>query len=68
MFGGNRGQGRGRGRGGGRGMGRCGKGMGPGGVCVCPKCGTEIPHTPGVACVDEKCPRCGSRMIRKGIK
>ncbi len=72
-----RGLGRGRGRGQGRygeaedfghrGEGKCGKGMGPEGFCICKKCGTEVPHTPGVSCVEVKCPKCGFRMIRKGL-
>lgn len=51
----NRGQGRGRG-------GRFG---GPAGDCVCPACGHETPHTPGVACNQVKCEKCGSPMVRK---
>ncbi|AEE15257.1 hypothetical protein Thena_1647 [Thermodesulfobium narugense DSM 14796] len=49
----------------GRGRGRMGgQGFGPGGECVCPNCGTRIPHKPGVPCVQEKCPKCGTMMIR----
>lgn len=41
-----------------------GQGFGPGGECLCPSCGTRIPHKPGVPCVQEKCPKCGTMMIR----
>ena len=43
-------------------------GRGPGGVCVCPKCGYEIEHTnrrEGKQCNEEKCPECGTTMTRK---
>ncbi len=38
---------------------------GPGGECVCPKCGTATPHTPGQSCNRQTCPKCGSTMTRK---
>jgi hypothetical protein len=64
----NRGEGRGQGagRGGGRGQGRMGgpKAAGPGGNCVCPKCGHEVPHVVGQPCYEEKCPQCGTQMTR----
>ncbi len=57
------GQGRGLGRGGGQGrMG--GSALGPGGECVCPKCGTRVPHPRGVPCYKMKCPKCGAQMTR----
>ncbi|OQX88820.1 MAG: hypothetical protein B6D65_05345 [candidate division Zixibacteria bacterium 4484_93] len=57
------GRGMGGGRGGGRGMGK-GRGAGPSGFCVCPSCGAKLPHTRGVPCTSQKCPKCGSTMIR----
>jgi predicted Fe-Mo cluster-binding NifX family protein len=70
-----RGFGMGAGRGGGgRGQGRCqgpvtgSKGgtftTGPGGFCVCPKCGEKAPHTPGRPCLQMLCPKCGGNMTR----
>jgi predicted DNA-binding protein (UPF0251 family) len=62
--------GRGAGRGAGRGRGRGGGpfAAGPGGTCVCtnPECKYEMPHQAGVPCYQQKCPKCGSPMIRKG--
>jgi len=40
-------------------------GLGPGGFCVCPACGTKIPHQRGIPCYQQKCPKCGQRMIRQ---
>jgi len=40
--------------------------MGPGGNCVCPKCGEKIPHRRGVPCQEEQCPNCGAKMLREG--
>jgi hypothetical protein len=56
------GMGRGAG-GGGRGKGG-GRGLGPSGDCVCPKCGKRTPHERGVACSEQKCPECGTAMVR----
>lgn len=43
------------------------KGAGPGGVCVCPACGTKVPHGAGTPCTNLYCPACGSQMIRSGL-
>jgi len=62
-------QGRGLGLGrsklsGGRGrMGRFAEG--PGGTCVCPKCGYKEQHQVGVPCYQKKCPKCRSPMTRE---
>jgi len=42
------------------------EGLGPVGYCICPKCGYRKEHTSGVPCRDEKCPNCGSIMVREG--
>ncbi len=70
------GSGSGRGRGG-QGRGRQGRG-GPAhrpargrtpaqaeGVCVCPRCGYEERHEPGIPCLQKSCARCGAVMTRK---
>ena len=63
MSSGRRGGGRGGGGGGGRGrMG--GFAAGPGGSCVCPRCGYSTSHVIGTPCYQQTCPKCGSRMTR----
>jgi predicted DNA-binding protein (UPF0251 family) len=57
-----RGMGRGRGGGGGGRMG--GAGLGPGGTCKCPSCGHTEPQIRGQPCMNKKCPKCGTMMIR----
>lgn len=42
-----------------------GSGLGPGGECVCTKCGATAPHQRGTPCMQMKCSRCGSMMTRK---
>lgn len=58
------GRGGGRGRGGGQGGGNK-PGSGPAGNCVCPNCGYKSPHQPGVRCIDQSCPKCGTKMLRE---
>ncbi len=63
------GQGTGRGRGMGRGQSKGKMGgplaAGPGGGCVCPKCGTTVPHSVGQPCNEISCPKCGMMMTRE---
>jgi hypothetical protein len=40
-------------------------GSGPGGDCVCPKCGKRVPHVAGQRCLDQVCPDCSTRMVRE---
>lgn len=42
-------------------------GMGPGGYCICLKCGYRVPKQRGVRCMDMRCPKCGSVMVREGF-
>ena len=69
--GGNRqggGRGQGKGAGGGERLGRNkGGGFGPGGHCVCAKCGEKVPHQQGVKCTTLKCPKCGKPMVREEL-
>jgi len=62
--GGGGGVGRGMGQGGGHGR-RGGFAAGPGGDCVCPKCGKSVPHRRGVPCLQVTCPDCGAAMTRQ---
>ena len=41
--------------------------LGPGGNCVCTKCGERIPHERGIKCTTIKCPGCGHTMIREEL-
>jgi hypothetical protein len=65
--GGGPGTGRGAGMGGPRGgkMDGTRAGAGPGGECICPKCGTNVPHEAGIPCSFKQCPKCGAKMVRK---
>jgi len=40
--------------------------MGSAGNCICPKCGHKTSHRRSVPCQEEKCPECGSKMLREG--
>jgi hypothetical protein len=40
--------------------------MGPGGNCICPKCGYTAAHQRGTPCQEVKCPKCGAKMLREG--
>ena len=41
-----------------------GKGAGPHGYCICPSCGTKVPHKAGIPCNQTSCPKCNTKMIR----
>lgn len=45
---------------------RHGQGLGNRGNCICPKCSYKIEHQPGNPCKQQKCPQCGSGMLREG--
>jgi predicted RNA-binding Zn-ribbon protein involved in translation (DUF1610 family) len=40
-------------------------GAGPIGYCVCTSCGHKIAHQVNERCMDKKCPKCGSQMVRE---
>lgn len=42
-----------------------GAGLGPGGLCWCPKCGYQEKHEVGVPCFTKPCPKCGESLRRK---
>ncbi|MDY6970041.1 MAG: hypothetical protein SVR08_15490 [Spirochaetota bacterium] len=33
--------------------------------CICPNCGTLVPHQPSLPCFQTKCPQCNSLMARQ---
>lgn len=39
--------------------------MGTGGDCICPKCEARMEHKRGIPCQDERCPKCGAKMLRE---
>ncbi|MBN1999111.1 hypothetical protein JW935_16245 [candidate division KSB1 bacterium] len=39
--------------------------QGPGGTCICPQCGTTVPHTQGQPCSQLVCPNCSAAMTRQ---
>ncbi len=41
--------------------------FGPGGFCICVKCGTKVPHEKGIKCTTRKCPNCGHTMVREEL-
>jgi len=41
-----------------------GSGLGIGGDCTCPQCGTTARHERGKPCLQQKCPQCGAPMVR----
>jgi Zn-finger nucleic acid-binding protein len=43
-----------------------GHNMRAGGHCICPKCDARTSHQRGVPCQEEKCPKCGAKMLREG--
>ena len=59
---------KGKGIGQGSGHGRRGRNKGgsygPGGFCICAKCGEKVPHQQGIKCTTIKCPECGHTMVR----
>ena len=40
------------------------KAAGPGGECICPKCGHTEAHATGNPCYRKRCPECGAPMTR----
>jgi len=40
-------------------------GSGPGGNCVCPKCGYTTPHKWADPCNTHTCPKCGATLTKK---
>jgi len=40
--------------------------MGSGGYCICTKCNYKSAHNRGVPCQEERCPDCGTKLMREG--
>jgi len=40
--------------------------MGVGGSCICPKCNVKTPHHDGIPCQEERCSKCGAKLLREG--
>ena len=40
--------------------------MGRGGFCVCPKCDNRASHSRNKPCQQERCPKCGAKLLREG--
>ncbi len=38
---------------------------GPGGHCVCPKCGYQVAHQTGKPCASLQCPKCQVNLVRQ---
>ncbi|MFC1534273.1 hypothetical protein ACFL7M_13005 [Thermodesulfobacteriota bacterium] len=38
---------------------------GPGGYCVCPNCVEKFSQQLGTPCYEQRCPKCGTAMIRE---
>lgn len=34
--------------------------------CICVRCNFRMPHTRGVPCRENKCPKCGKKMMKEG--
>jgi len=64
-WGGGPGSGRGMGQRGKGGMGGTQPGSGPGGDCICPSCGTRMPHQIGFPCYNLSCSKCGTKMVKE---
>jgi len=41
--------------------------FGPGGFCVCSKCGHKVLHVKGEKCTSLKCPECGHTLVREEL-
>jgi hypothetical protein len=53
-----------QGRGGRRGRMGGPKAAGPGGECICPRCGHRVSHVAGEPCTQKTCSKCGAQMTR----